>query len=583
MSSVTHFPIPYADQWLQPIVDGLELRKISGEWHGPCPNCNDGDDRFWITIKNGELRVNCRKCDDWKAIQGALRDRGLWPPLNSGPPRLPETPVTAADLETPYHVRKKIDLFQSAILIGKVVEYPLFYADKTIAGRQRIAPNGEKRFNKGFKKDGAFGATMPIGSGETYIAEGAATAMSVTMATGLPCIIALDAGNLPKAVKAIQKHYPKITLIGAGDNDPSGIKAMQEAMIPYAVPIYEDADWNDVHVSLGLDAVKAGLKRTTKSLFRRLGSSNFPMPDPLIKGIIDKSTMCMVYGASGAKKSFVVYDMAASIATGTPWHGHRVEQGPVLVIYGEGGSGIDRRLYGWSLARGVSLEDAPLFGNERPLILTDDADIKLLTDYIEHRIEIDGTPALVVVDTLARALGAADERAGADINKLIAALGVIISDYGCAVLLVHHTGHAAKDRARGASELPAAVDHEFRVEPFDEAGIITGTLFTPTKNKDGQLGDPMIFDMPEVPLGVHDEDMVELATLVPELRGKASEFEPDQPKPMTVVVAEEQRLRVSDRLSKRELIDAVRVELGCAKRTAERWVKRAVDEGLIDV
>jgi len=83
--------------------------------------------------------------------------------------------------------------------------------------------------------------------------------------------------------------------------------------------------------------------------------------------------------------------------------------------------------------------------------------------------------------------------------------------------------------------------------------------------------------------GVHDEDMVELATLVPELRGKASEFEPDQPKPMTVVIAEEQRLRVSDRLSKRELIDAVRVELGCAKRTAERWVKRAVDEGLIDV
>ena len=119
-------------------------------------------------------------------------------------------------------------------------------------------------------------------------------------------------------------------------------------------------------------------------------------------------------------------------------------------------SGIDRRLAGWSIKNKESLDDAPLFGNERPLILTNDKDIEALIAYIEHRIEIDGAPALIVVDTLARALGAADERAGADINKLIAALSEIIAQYDCTILLVHHTGHsaAAQNRARGASELP---------------------------------------------------------------------------------------------------------------------------------
>ena len=85
------------------------------------------------------------------------------------------------------------------------------------------------------------------------------------------------------------------------------------------------------------------------------------------------------------------------------------------------------------------------------------------------------------MDTLARALGAADEKSGADINKLIVSLTAVIQQYKCAVLLVHHTGHseAAQHRARGASELPAS-DHEFRVEPFEEDGLLPGKLFSST-------------------------------------------------------------------------------------------------------
>ena len=190
-----------------------------------------------------------------------------------------------------------------------------------------------------------------------------------------------------------------------------------------------------------------------------------------------------------------------------------------------------------------------------------------------------------MVDTLARALGAADERAGSDINKLIAALSEIIAKYDCTILLVHHTGHsaAAQNRARGASELPAAVDQEFRVEPYDEAGIITGTLFTPTKNKDGKLLDALVFDLFEVGLGVMDEDLVELKTLVPELRGPARDPEADKQKPENIVLSEEYKLRTAKKLTKKALIDAVRVEAGCSKRTAERWVKRAIEDGKIDV
>ena len=160
----------------------------------------------------------------------------------------------------------------------------------------------------------------------------------------------------------------------------------------------------------------------------------------------------------------------------------------------------------------------------------------------------------------------------------------MIQQYKCAVLLVHHTGHseAAQHRARGASELPAAVDHEFRVEPYEEAGIITGTLFTSTKMKDASLGEPVVFDMITVGLGVCDEDMVEIDTLVPELRGPAVEQTPDPINPIEVVVDEDRKLRRKGEVKKTELVQEVWLVLDGTKKQAQRWVRRAIERGEID-
>ena len=323
---------------------------------------------------------------------------------------------------------------------------------------------------------------------------------------------------------------------------------------------------------------------TDKPLFKRIGLDAVTPPVWLVKSYIEEGTFVMVFGQSGGKKSFLVYDLACCIATGKDWHGNRVKKGAVLIIAGEGSAGLNRRLRGWEKHNQTSLKDAPLYGNERPLILTDDEDIEALISYIQERIGIDGAPSLIVVDTLARALGSADERSGADVNKLIAALTDIIQQYKCSILLVHHTGHsdAAQHRARGASELPAAVDHEFRVEPYDEAGVITGTLFTNTKSKDAALIEPVVFDMVTVGLGVCDEDMVEIDTLVPELRGPVSGQPVNAIDPITVVVDEDRKLRRKGDVKKTELVHEVWLVLDGTKKQAQRWVRRAIEREEID-
>ena len=56
--------------------------------------------------------------------------------------------------------------------------------------------------------------------------------------------------------------------------------------------------------------------------------------------------------------------------------------------------------------------------------------------------------------------------------------------------------------------------------------------------KDASLGEPVVFDMITVGLGVCDEDMVEIDTLVPELRGPAQDYRDNLPDPMIVVIDE---------------------------------------------
>ena len=113
-------------------------------------------------------------------------------------------------------------------------------------------------------------------------------------------------------------------------------------------------------------AVSKDPEETHKPLFKRIGVEDVVPPVWLVRSHIEEGTFVMVFGPSGAKKSFLVYDLVCCIATGKDWHGHRVKQGNVLIIAGEGHSGLNRRLKGWEKHNNTSLADVPLYGNDHP-------------------------------------------------------------------------------------------------------------------------------------------------------------------------------------------------------------------------
>lgn len=257
----------------------------------------------------------------------------------------------------------------------------------------------------------------------------------------------------------------------------------------------------------------------------RVAKLQLRAPEWLIGAILEVNSLAMVFGKPGCGKSFLSIDIACCVATGTDWWGHRVKTSPVIYIAGEGHNGLARRLNAWSIHTGQDLKTAPLYVSNAPAALCDPTSAHEVITATDEVVRFHGAmPGLIVLDTLARNFGPGDENSTEHMGHFIAAADTIRTRYGCAVLLVHHTGHVDGSRARGSTALKGALDAEYRLDK-DEAGIVR---FEATKMKDASYPEPLAFHVRSVELPITDEDeqpvtsaVLEKACFEPAAQGKA--------------------------------------------------------------
>lgn len=212
-----------------------------------------------------------------------------------------------------------------------------------------------------------------------------------------------------------------------------------------------------------------------------------------IEGLIPEDGLIPVYGAPKHGKTFCAIDMAASVATSTPFHGRKVSQGSVFYICGEGFRAIKQRFKAWGEARGVPLEGAPLFRSRCAVQMLDESSAAMLSDAVAGLVAAHGPPRLIVVDTLARNFGTGDENSTVDMSRFVGAIDRLKAQWpGCSVIIVHHSGLADAKRARGSSALLGAADAEFRVE-----SNTTGPALYCTAMKDAAPAHAMQFEFVE--------------------------------------------------------------------------------------
>lgn len=218
----------------------------------------------------------------------------------------------------------------------------------------------------------------------------------------------------------------------------------------------------------------------------------------IVRDVIPHGGLGMVYGASGAGKTFAVLDLVMAIAGhADEWRGKRVHNGRVLYIVAEGAHGFRRRLEAYAREHDVDLASVDLLVlPAAPNFTSKDAVGAVLA-----AVRTAGPCSLVVIDTLARVAIGADENSATDMGVVIAnAEQVVKAAGGATVLLVHHSGKDTEKGARGSSALRAAMDVEIEVARFDQ-----GRTLTVTKMRDGEDGARFGFKLRTVELGVDEE------------------------------------------------------------------------------
>lgn len=219
-------------------------------------------------------------------------------------------------------------------------------------------------------------------------------------------------------------------------------------------------------------------------------------PRWIIRDLFEEGTFGMIHGPSGSGKSFVTIDIAMHLACGrTAWHGSAINQnGPVVYLAGEGHYGMRRRLAAWVQHYGHEPSQTQLHISQTGCDLDQAEGYQKTLDAIHSLAE---PPILIIVDTLHRFLSG-DENSAKDSRAMITACDKIREEFGCALILVHHTGvsEEAQHRARGSSAWKGAVDFEYSIMGRSEALVMVSR-----KSKDGPDPKPRRFAFEEITLG----------------------------------------------------------------------------------
>lgn len=232
----------------------------------------------------------------------------------------------------------------------------------------------------------------------------------------------------------------------------------------------------------------------------------------VITDIVPAGGVVSLVGGSGVGKSFVAVDIACSIASGAQWHGYDVEHaGSVVYVAAEGGGGIDKRVLAWAQAHGMDdvpnlhmLLDAP--------IIDDQKDAALVAETLaELSRRIQSPVRMVILDTLNRVMQG-EENSATAMAALMRGVEMIRQRLGCAVQIIHHTGHGEQQRARGSSAFFAALDSEITIKPIG-TGVVE---LENTKSKDSEAFEPVRLKLDKVEIkGLFDRKGRPLSSLVP--------------------------------------------------------------------
>jgi hypothetical protein len=171
----------------------------------------------------------------------------------------------------------------------------------------------------------------------------------------------------------------------------------------------------------------------------------------------------MLYAPQEQAKTFLGLDIALSVGSGTLFHGHKVKQGPVVYILGEGRGGLKKRISAW-------MKQHQLDDIKEAFFVLEGVQFHRKEDVVQLRTQIEALgvkPAMIFIDTFARCAVGVEENEATQVGQWIDAVGTLQNQLQVDVVALHHAqkGSGKKDpRERGSTAFIGAVDTVLRIK-----------------------------------------------------------------------------------------------------------------------
>ena len=502
----------------------------------------------------------------------------------------------AASSDHPYLVKKGVAPHGARVTGDGRLALPLYDDDGELKSLQYVAGDGSKLYHSGGKTGGCYWlvGSAPVDGQTLYIAEGFATAATVNEVTGSACLVAYSASNLPTVAKFWRDRMGALAdIVVVADNDASGtgqkyaaICEKQSATRTIMPPVVGDV--NDYSSSGGdVGALFGGGAVVSGDPWLIPADDFCQQPAPirwLVKGWLQQESLIMIHGPSGGGKTFVLLEWLLTIASGAmDWHGRRVAPGAVVYLAGEGHAGLRGRVAGWKQARAVKAVQM--------WISRAGCDLNTPAGYQQAVSEIARLgikPCVIAVDTLHRFL-AGDENSAQDAKTMLDACSMLMREFGCAVVLVHHTGvsEEAQHRARGSSAWRGALEIEISVKPATDTAPME---IIQRKAKDAEMAAPIFASLNSTVIdGWFDEDGDEVTTAVIELESAPVKMNKQQSKineNMEIIKrawfnSGAEKIDGLPYISKSALVEFLVGNMGKKQSTAETYIKPCNEDRLV--
>ena len=412
-----------------------------------------------------------------KAIEAAENSRILCKTL-------PEAPYVS---QHPYAVKKKIYSYGLRYQKdGNLLIVPLRTIDGKIVSLQTIDANGVKKFQLDSRTKGAFFSialdniddNSPI-----LIGEGVATISTVYQLTSLPCVAAMNCGNIKPVAEAIKKKFPNNPIIIMADNDhktennpgkSSADKAVAELKLNGVVmPEFSDeqsgTDWNDYFLLHGEEATQKLLtaqinylklpeeqrreidkRRKLDSLIKDLDPKAKIPPQEFIGGMFPRKFVSAIVAQPGLGKTLFMQKFVSDLSIGGTIFNGIADNEPVrtsLIFAGEAGYELMIRRGAqtkWPVkpSRVKIVDEYEYETNDISVMLDEPEGWDNITRLIKMY-----NPDIVFFDSLV-SFHNRDENKAVDMKPIIKQLNKLAKTANIAIVLIHHSRkRTAKERS----------------------------------------------------------------------------------------------------------------------------------------